>query len=59
MSEMIIYNTKDGKTKLEVTLENETIWLNQKQIVELYQKSKSTVSEHISNIFEEEELDSS
>lgn len=57
MSEMIIYSTNDGKTKLEVTLENETIWLSQKQISELYQKSKSTISEHISNIFEEEELD--
>ena len=56
MSEIIIYSTNDGKTKLEVTLENETIWLNQKQISELYQKSKSTISEHISNIFEEEEL---
>ena len=56
MSEMIIYNTSDGKTKLEVTLENETIWLSQKQISELYSKSKSTISEHISNIFEEEEL---
>lgn len=53
---MIIYSTKDGKTKLEVTLENETIWLSQKQISELYNKSKSTISEHISNIFEEEEL---
>lgn len=58
MSEVIIYSTKDGKTKLEVTLENETIWLSQKQIAELYSKSKSTISEHISNIFEEEELSS-
>lgn len=57
MSEMIIYSTNDGKTKLELTLENETIWLSQKQIAELYQKSKSTISEHISNIYEEEELD--
>jgi len=58
MSEMIIYSTNDGTTKLEVTLENETIWLSQKQITELYNKSKSTISEHISNIFEEEELSS-
>ncbi len=56
MSEIIIYSTNDGKTKLEVTLENENIWLNQKQIAELYGKTKSTVSEHISNIFDEEEL---
>jgi len=58
MSEIIIYNTNDGKTKLEVTLENENVWLSQKQIAELYSKSKSTISEHISNIFEEEELTS-
>lgn len=57
MSEVIIYSTNDGRAKLEVTLENENIWLSQKQIVELYKKSKSTISEHISNIFEEEELD--
>lgn len=57
MSEIIIYSRKDGKTKLDVTLENENLWLNQKQICELYQKSKSTISEHISNIFDEEELD--
>ncbi len=56
MSEIIIYSTNEGKTKLEVTLENENIWLSQKQITQLYGKSKSTISEHISNIFEEEEL---
>lgn len=57
MSEIIIYQSADGRTKLEVTLENETLWLNQKQIGELYQKSKSTISEHIGNIFEDEELE--
>lgn len=56
MSEIIIYSSADGKTKLEVTLEDETLWLSQKQIGELYQKSKATISEHISNIFGEEEL---
>ena len=56
MSDIIIYNTNNGKTKLEVTLEDETIWLSQKQIAELYQKSKSTISEHITHIFEEGEL---
>jgi len=56
MPEIIIYTTQNGQTKLEVTLENETIWLNQKQIAQLYQKSKSTISEHIKHIFEEEEL---
>jgi len=56
MSEIIIYTTQNGQTKLEVTLENETIWLNQKQIAQLYQKSKSTISEHVKHIFEDEEL---
>ncbi len=57
MSEIIIYSGANGKTKLEVTLEDETLWLSQKQIGELYQKSKATISEHIANIFEEEELE--
>ena len=57
MSEIIIYQSADGRTRLGVTLENETLWLNQKQIGELYQKSKSTISEHIGNIFEDEELE--
>lgn len=56
MSELIIYSDAEGNTKLEVTLEEETLWLNQKQIGELYQKPKATISEHISNIFEAEEL---
>lgn len=57
MSEILIYQSNDGKTKLDVTLEDETIWLSQKQICELYGKSKSTISEHIKKIFEDEELD--
>ncbi|WP_457608054.1 RhuM family protein, partial [Nitratifractor sp.] len=56
MPNIAIYATQEGKSKLEVLLEEETIWLNQKQIAELYGKSKSTISEHISNIFDEEEL---
>ena len=57
MSEILIYQSDDGKTKLDVTLEDETIWLSQKQICELYGKSKPTISEHIKKIFEDEELD--
>ncbi len=57
MPDIVIYATKEGRSKLEVVLEDETIWLNQKQIAELYGKSKKTISEHISNIFAEEELD--
>jgi len=56
MSEILIYQSQDGKTKLEVTLENETLWLSQKQLCELFGKSKSTISEHIKAIFEDEEL---
>jgi len=56
-SELIIYQTEDGKTRLETRLEDETVWLTQAQLTELFQKAKSTVSEHISNIFEEGELD--
>jgi hypothetical protein len=56
-SNIIIYSSEDGSTKLEVKLENETLWLNQKQLCELFGKSKSTISEHIKAIFEDEELD--
>jgi hypothetical protein len=56
-SEMIMYNTEDGKTKIEVTVLDETVWLSQSQICELFQKGKSTISEHISNIFNEGELE--
>ncbi len=54
MSEIVIYD--DGSVKLETTVENETIWLNQKQMAELFDKSKKTISEHINNIFKEGEL---
>jgi len=57
MSEILIYQSTDGKTKLEVTLEDETLWLSQKQLCELFGKSKSTISGHINAIFEDEELD--
>lgn len=55
--EIIIYQSEDGKTRLETRLEDESVWLTQAQVVELFQKAKSTISEHISNIFEEGELD--
>jgi len=55
-SEVIIYKSPDGLANLSVQLENETVWLTQKQLVELYQTAKSTVSEHIKNIYNEEEL---
>ncbi|HUM51689.1 MAG TPA: virulence RhuM family protein [Chitinophagales bacterium] len=53
---IIIYQTEDGNTKIETRLENETVWVTQAQMCELFQKSKATISEHIKNIFEEGEL---
>ena len=52
-----IYQSKDGQTKIDVRFEDETVWLTQAQLVELYQSSKSNISEHIKHIFEEGELD--
>lgn len=54
--EIILYQTADGRTKIDVKLENETVWLTQAQLCLLFDKSKSTISEHISNIFKEGEL---
>ena len=54
--EFLIYQSEEGCPKIEVRLENENIWLTQAQLVELYQSSKSNISEHIKHIFEEGEL---
>ena len=59
MGEILIYRTEDGQTKLDVKLENETIWLSLNQMAELFQRDKSTVSRHIKNVFQEGELDPS
>ena len=56
-SQIIMYQTEDGLTKIEVTLENETVWLSQNQMAELVQRDKSTIARYIKNIFEERELD--
>ncbi len=53
---IIIYQTENGSTKIETRLEDETVWLTQAQLCELFQKSKATISEHIKHIFEEGEL---
>ena len=55
--EVIIYQTEDGLTKLNVQLENESVWLTQDQMTLLFDRDKSTISRHISNIFSEGELD--
>jgi len=54
---IIIYQSEDGNTRIEVKLENETVWLTQQQLCDLYQTSKSNISEHIKHIFDEGELD--
>ncbi len=56
MSEFLIYQSEDGKTQLSVVLENETLWLSQKQITDLFGKAKGTISEHIKHIFADGEL---
>lgn len=55
--ELLIYQTEDGKTKIDVFFEDDTIWLNQKQISQLYQKGVNTISEHMKHIYEDGELD--
>ena len=54
--DFLIYQTEDGQTRVQVRIEQETVWLTQKQMAELFQKDVRTVSEHIGNIFEEAEL---
>ncbi len=56
-SGIIIYSKEDGTSQIEVKLENETLWLSQKQLCELFDRSKSTISGHIKDILEDEELD--
>lgn len=56
-SEIKIYKTPEGKTSIEVKLEKETVWLNLKQMTELFERDKSVISRHINNIFREGELE--
>lgn len=55
--EIILYNTPDGQTNIEVRLVNETVWLTQAQMAELFQKDQSVIARHITNVFKEGELD--
>ena len=57
--EILLYQAEDGVANLQVRLENETVWLTQDQMATLFQKSKSTINEHIQHIFEEGELQES
>ncbi len=56
-NQILLYQNADGNIKIDVRLEEETVWLTQAQLCELFQKSKATISEHIKNVFEEGELD--
>lgn len=56
-NELIIYESKEGNIKLDVSLENETVWLSLEQMVKLFGRDKSVISRHIKNIFEEGELE--
>ena len=56
-NEIIIYQTEDGQTKIDVTFENETVWLSQAQMAELFQTTKQNISLHISNAISEQEVD--
>lgn len=56
-SDILIYQNSEGNIKIDVRLEEESVWLTQAQLCELFQKSKATISEHIKNVFEEGELD--
>lgn len=53
---IILYQTEDGKSRIEVTLCNDTVWLTSDQMAELFQRNKSTISRHIKNVFEDGEL---
>ena len=54
---VIVYVDDNGKPQVDVRFQDETVWLTQAQMVDLYQSSKANVSEHIKNIFDESELD--
>ena len=55
-SQIIIYQTESGKTKIEVRLQDESVWLTQQLMAELFQTTQQNISLHILNIYEEEEL---
>jgi hypothetical protein len=55
-SELVLYQAEDGRTRIEVRLQNETVWLTQKQMADLFQKDVRTINDHVQNLFEEGEL---
>ncbi len=57
MNEIIIYQTKDNETQIEVQFENETFWLTQNQIAELFQRDRTVINRHLNSIFKTQELE--
>ena len=57
IGEIIIYEGDNGQPKIEVRMQDETVWLSQKQMAELFDKDRKTITEHIQNIFKEGELE--
>lgn len=55
-SHISIYQSEDGKTEINVQLDNETVWLSLNQLVELFERDKSVISRHVNNIYKEREL---
>jgi hypothetical protein len=55
-SEILIYQTQNGNTKVDVCLENETVWLNQYQLADLFQTDRTSIAKYIKNVYETEEL---
>lgn len=55
--EIVIYQTQDGTTQLDVRLDGETVWITQEQMAQLFQRDRTAIGRHIANIFSEEELD--
>jgi hypothetical protein len=56
-NQMLMYMTEDGVTRIEVHLQDDTVWLNQNQLAELFQRDRSVISKHIKNVFVEKEVD--
>jgi hypothetical protein len=56
-NKIVIYQTEDGQTQIDVRLENETVWLTQAQMAELFQTTKNNITLHIGNVYKEQELE--
>ena len=56
-SQMLIYTTEDGLTKIETAFDGDTVWLSKAQMAELFQRDKSVIGKHVRNIFKEGELE--